>query len=503
MPLVTNLWRLQLVLFRARKLARSFAVAAVGVLVLSGCSTVIDGRATIVVAPDANLAVVGGAHGGFDTLAKNALSDVIAFWTAQFPSISNGKQLPSIKGGLYSIDGGGVVSSGTIAGPAAHEACVAKDPRFIVDNAAYCTSDDSIVWDRDPQHLVGVLVDRFGPLMMALTFAHEFGHALQDRLGIFDTHPLVIDTESQADCAAGAFLASIVSGSAPHFRATPAQIDEALNGYLQVRDPTPVPGGIISHGNGFDRVSAINDGLIKGPTFCFSKTYFDRKFTERPFVQENDYLSGGNETLAQVLNPNDPTADQNAGGLEPDLNRFWTAAAQAIGKTFTPVKIAEAAHPKCGASATSEFGYCPDDNTVYYSTDFASKAYYSLTATEMSSSTKDVTIVTNQPADFALASLFAMGWGMAVRHQLFGRSIDDQAALLSAACYVGAYAKDINRATGDATHTFLLSPPDMDKGTSAMLNLVGLDTAFGARGTTGLARVQAFVKGYNNGLSVC
>ena len=36
-----------------------------------------------------------------------------------------------------------------------------------------------------------------------------------------------------------------------------------------------------------------------------------------------------------------------------------------------------------------------------------------------------------------------------------------------------------------------------------MLNLVGLDQAFGARGTTALQRVQAFVKGYSSGLGSC
>jgi hypothetical protein len=36
-----------------------------------------------------------------------------------------------------------------------------------------------------------------------------------------------------------------------------------------------------------------------------------------------------------------------------------------------------------------------------------------------------------------------------------------------------------------------------------MLNLVGLDQSYGARGTTGLQRVQSFVKGYGGGLSVC
>jgi hypothetical protein len=36
-----------------------------------------------------------------------------------------------------------------------------------------------------------------------------------------------------------------------------------------------------------------------------------------------------------------------------------------------------------------------------------------------------------------------------------------------------------------------------------MLNLVGLDSTYGARGTTGLQRIQSFVKGYQGGLSVC
>jgi hypothetical protein len=43
----------------------------------------------------------------------------------------------------------------------------------------------------------------------------------------------------------------------------------------------------------------------------------------------------------------------------------------------------------------------------------------------------------------------------------------------------------------------------MDEATFAMLNLVGSDQAFGNRGTSGLDRIQQFVKGYAGGLSVC
>jgi hypothetical protein len=44
----------------------------------------------------------------------------------------------------------------------------------------------------------------------------------------------------------------------------------------------------------------------------------------------------------------------------------------------------------------------------------------------------------------------------------------------------------------------------MDEATSAVLSVVGTDQAFGARGTTGFERVQAFIKGYNgSNLGVC
>ena len=36
-----------------------------------------------------------------------------------------------------------------------------------------------------------------------------------------------------------------------------------------------------------------------------------------------------------------------------------------------------------------------------------------------------------------------------------------------------------------------------------MIDMVGGADAFGSRGTTGLERIQAFVKGYKGGLSAC
>jgi predicted metalloprotease len=477
---------------------RFVAIAAAASLALSACATVVNGHASLGNAPNANIPVHGDSGSAFDTSVKNSLSDVIDFWQEEFPKISGGKQLQPLKGGYWSVDGLKVAETHN-AGAADAEACIAHQPAFIIDNGAFCTLDDSIAWDRAPTHLFPKLAEEYGPLMVALVFAHEFGHAISYRMGVFEQDLPTIDTESQADCAAGAWAAYALAGKAAHYRdITPQKLDDALEGFLDGRDATPGTPEDVSHGNGFDRLSALADGIDKGATYCYSDGYFaSRVFTERPFTDEKDYAAGGNTPLADVLAP----SDQNF--FVSDLNRFWTAAAQSINKTFKPVKIVEADTVPCAQSSSVQFGYCPNDNTVYYNRSFAERAYNSLPDVTGDPKTGNIKLLFNQPGDFALGVLFAIGWGMAVRHQLFDRSIDDKDALMAAVCYTGAYAKDVNVAAGTQGKDLTLSPADLDEATSSMLNQVERPQAFGARGTTGLDRIQAFVKGYRGGLSVC
>jgi predicted metalloprotease len=475
------------------------AVASVGLL--AGCAQVVSGAASVGNAPNADLKVNGDSGGAFDTAVKNSLSDVFDFWRGEFPKVAGGKAFPPLKGGLYSVDGEKVAETKRVPSYAESEACMAKQPTFIIDNGAFCTLDDSISWDRAPEHLFAQLAKKYGDLMVALVFAHEVGHAISYRLGIFDRTDLrTIDTESQADCAAGAWAAWAIKGNAAHFRnVTPQKLDDALEGFLDGRDATPGTPDDISHGNGFDRLSAVADGIDKGATYCFSDGYFaSRSFTERPFADEQEYQGGDNTPIEQMLK----TSSDNF--FVKDLNRFWTAKATSIDKTFKPVSIAEAAHPKCGAEeASSRFGYCPDDNTVYYDTGFAEQVYNSLPTVDFDSTTGNVRLQSNQPGDFALGVMFSIAWGMAVRHQLFGRDLTGQDALLAAVCYTGSYAKDVNVAPNTPGKDITLSPADLDEAVSSMLSEVGRPEAFSARGTTGLDRVQAFVKGYRGGLSVC
>ncbi|MDT4927709.1 MAG: hypothetical protein QOF92_576 [Pseudonocardiales bacterium] len=472
-------------------------VATTG-LALSACGTVINGQPSTENAPNANLNVIGSdPNSTFDTSVKNALSDIEAFWKINYPKVSGGKPLTPLKGGLYSVDGLAVARTHEVSGPASKNACIKSSASFIIDNGAFCLLDDSIAWDRADTHLFAQLAKQYGTLMVALVFAHEFGHAISYRLGVFDNRPKTIFTESQADCAAGAWAKSALDQQNPHFRdVTPQKIDDALEGFLDGRDSTPGTIAEISHGNGFDRLSALADGLDKGVTYCFSKTYFNRTFTERPFTDPKDYSAGGNASLTDTVAP--------GGSLVRDLNRFWTGAAKSISKTFTPVKIAATDSPKCPSTPPTTFFYCLDDNTVDFSTSFAEKAYNSLPDVNVEQTTGNVKLVFNQPADFAPGTLFAIGWGMAVRHQLFKRTLDDKAALIAAVCYAGAYAKDVNLASDPgATKDLLLSPSDLDEAVSTLLNTDLMKGSYDERGSTGLDRIQAFVKGYKGGLSSC
>src|SRR5690348_2929873 len=210
--------------------ARALVVAVlVAAGTLTGCSTVVNGSPSSITAPPADIPVTGDSGSALDTTIKNAMSDIFAFWKDNYPKISGGQHFAPLQGGLFSVDGAQVLRQRQVTGPAAEESCIKQDPAFIIDNAAFCQGDDSIVWDRSDGHLLRVLYARYGALLIAEVFAHETGHAIQDRLGTFKNQALpTIDTESQADCAAGAFLAHIRSGGAAHFRATPEQIDQTL-----------------------------------------------------------------------------------------------------------------------------------------------------------------------------------------------------------------------------------------------------------------------------------
>jgi predicted metalloprotease len=486
---------------RRRTTRFSPVLTALGVcclLVLAGCSTVTKGNGSPQreqLAPDASassLPITDDGHTSFDQLVRNSLTDVEEFWNAAYPSLSGGAPLKPLAGGVFSVETGK---------PDLNNACMKAQPKAADNNAFYCRLDDTFAYDR--VGLVKIITDKLGVNFAPLVFAHEFGHLIQNRLDKSDHASIYLET--QADCASGAFMAAesgvgTVKLKNIHFGIDPTNLDALMVGMILLRDYSPhsaTDSG--THGDGFDRISAFADGFSNGVKYCYSDDWYVRKFTERAYASDTDYKSGGNETLAQVTDPSPgTTAGAGGGGLQPSLNAFWTRAFKTINKTFKPVTIKQAESPPCGPKG-SEFNYCPSDNTVYFSPDFASSAYYSVPVLVQDPATKIVSIKQNSAADYALGAMFAYGWGLAVRSQL-GLSTTTAAGLVGASCYVGAYSKTINAAD---LKGFALSPPDMDEATVAVLRIVGQNTALGDRNTTGFQRISAFKKGYFGSLTAC
>lgn len=263
--------------------------------------------------------------------------------------------------------------------------------------------------------------------------------------------------------------------------------------------PPPLSVQQISHGNGFDRLSAMADGISNDADYCFSQKFGSRSFTERPFTSDVDYEQRGNLPYAQMIDPVPSTPDGSS--LQTELNAFWKSAAQSINKPWQDVSIRETADPQCDGTDTTEFNYCPSGNVVYFSDREARQAYNSLPDKQQDGRTGQLTLIDDAPADYSLGMLFVYGWAMAVRTQLFQADTQDRDAILAASCYGGAFTASIN--TDEPNGGFALSPPDMDEATAAVIRMVPEPEAYGAHGTTALDRIQSFTKGYFGGLPSC
>ncbi len=207
-----------------------------------------------------------------DKVVAAVLSDLNSFWAATLPSALGRKFVP-LTGGYVSVDSAGPP---TPAVPL-RALCVTK-PAQIAGNAYYCPDGDGIVYDSAA--LVPVLLGHYGVGGLATAFAHEFGHAIQAQVGpstaqrdATDTQYPSIVIEAQGDCYAGAFLAWVTSGAAPHLHLPSSSLARAIAPLLDFRDPVSVGrDDPTAHGLAVDRASSVLTGLRSGARGCHAIT---------------------------------------------------------------------------------------------------------------------------------------------------------------------------------------------------------------------------------------
>lgn len=422
----------------------------------------------------------------YDQFLLTTINDIEAWWTAQFPVVYGGTFEPLAGRVIAAYPGrpDDIPGCGT--------------PRTTYDEvrefaAFYCAVGDFIVYDDADGGLLADLADRFGPATIAIVLAHEYGHAIQFRIGALERSLPTVTTEQQADCFAGAWSARAAGGIANGLQFTDADVRAGLISMLEVRDPVGLnqlsAGG---HGSGFDRVGAFQVGFLDGPGRCAQLLDDPLPLSPGDYLSVEDSVRGGNapwgyddQQLFQML----PT----------DLNLYWDADVAATAATFDPlslVAVQSAAETGCDRlGPLFEFGaaLCLDDD-------------------------QDQRVMINEPAafelyrqelygDFSVGYLLGVAWAEAAQRSLDSQAAGEDRALLND-CMAGAWVQtnvEVGLTLPQPRHpdrNTSISPGDLDETVRTMI-LVGDSTADENDVGTPFEKVAAFRDGLLGGLDAC
>jgi hypothetical protein len=329
----------------------------------------------------------------------------------------------------------------------------------VAGNAFYCSPDDFVAWDE--QGLIPKLRKQFGDLAVALVFAHEWGHVVQERTGT--SAGSTIPLELQADCFAGAWAHHATTTKDP-LNLEKGELEQALSGYLYFRDPTGTsPAQEGAHGSAFDRIAAFNDGFTGGVKRC--KAYDTRPpiVTEIPFTSSSDLAREGNLPFADLLTL-----------VHDDLDDYWESV---LGATPVATFVADAAKAKkCAGDDKRPVAACSDGSVAY--DPVALRAAY------------------DKYGDDAVATLMAEAWADAAILQKKLR-LAGAPNRRAEECMAGAWAGDLVNGDRDAQPT--LSPGDLDEAVAALLAYRGRKTPT----NDAFVRFRAFRKGFVDGAEAC
>ena len=398
-----------------------------------------------------------------------AIADIQGFWADTYPDLYGARYQP-------------VPKSRIIAGRPGVKLPACQGERLsyrdVADNAFYCLRDNFVVYDD-----AGLFPDLFndiGPFSVALVLAHEFGHAVQDRAGVFADR--TVEQELQADCFAGSWTEDVATNGGPvQYRA--GDLEVSLAALLEFRDaPGSSPDDPSAHGSAFDRVNAFQDGFEFGATRCAAYENEPPLVVQLPFGNAADAHRGGNIPAADVI------------PLTVDLlNDFYSQ----VEPSYTPLSTSDigsfdsskrASIPKCGSTrlevdaVRNRVFYCLDDGYFAFDEPFLQDVY-------------------DQIGDFGVATLLANPWATYVQtiQGIPGVGDNSLAAVLQADCYTGGWAAAFYNGylAGGS-----LSPGDLDETVMALL-VYSRARGVGADIPISFVRVRFFRQGFFAGYQSC
>lgn len=407
-----------------------------------------------------------------------AIDDIQTWWAVTMPAVYKQSYVPIPAGRIYAV-------TPTRSAPACEPGGGQAPYADYKGNAMFCPLDGGFVV-YDDQNLLPALYRDYGEYALAMVFAHEWGHAIQEQNGFLESGVASFVLENQADCFAGAWTRHALDNRAGGFRATAADLQSALAGMLEFRDrPGTDASAESAHGSGFDRVNGFQTGFDEGVQKCATFS------TDRPtpyaltFTSQKDLDNKGNLPYNDVVRV-----------ATEDLNAYWRAVGGRRGFDFKPVEntvrfASDTAAPKCGdrqytpEEAVNAIFFCVDDNYVAWDEGM------------LQGIGQDI-------GDFGIAVLLARQWAVSAQVQagLSKAVIESKIGVTQQSCFTGAWTRAVldgdrhNPGTGGRA-SFTLSPGDIDEAVQAFLNISETPDS---KGTTASAssfeQVKAFREGF-------
>jgi predicted metalloprotease len=421
----------------------------------------------------------------YDNYLNQAFEDITSYWAENFPTLYGGTFTPV--SGIYALYPDRTDLPQSCQGPVNFS--------DVEGNAFYTDCGDIIVYD--DYELLPQLVDSLGAAAVGVVAAHEYGHAIQERAGVFDMNLPTVDTEQQADCFAGAWAAHLARGEGQVLSFDDRDVKAGLVAMITVRDPpgiTNVVDDPNGHGTAFDRVGAFQEGFIKGPERCKDFIDHPNPRIDLVFLSEEDFASGGNLPFDQIL------AD-----LPKALDTFWVPTLQAANIAFTSPTLqafsdgqAPACDDRTPESLVNNATYCQSTNTIVYDDQFVHDLY-------------------DQLGDLSFSYPIASAYSDAVQVALHS-ALQGESRVLLNDCLVGAWIDDIvpqvdangnpvvdengNVQARDPNQEIILSAGDLDEAVGTAVLLGDESSSTDVNGTA-FEKIDAFRSGVLDGMSGC
>nr|WP_245717733.1 metallopeptidase [Nocardia jejuensis] len=473
-----------------RRTAVVLGVVTLVAILLTGCTRTVHGRAVSIYDDAfkvAGLPTTSGPNGPragvadydlkpdntdggeIDHLVMNAIEDIETYWQGEYPQQFQGDFVRVTK-----------FVSWSARAPRSQETKFCDETTYRLVNAAYCSLDRTIGWDRTV--LLPAVQESFGKMSVVSVLAHEYGHAIQDMAKIVNRKTPTIVKEQQADCFSGAFIRYVAEGKSKHFTINTSDgLNQVLAATVAIRDDNPDDPESV-HGSAFERVTAVQIGFTDGAKGCkgIDQKEIDRRRGNLPQSFGNDSTHGESDV------------DQ------ANLDELAKAMAAIMPIESEPKYDYSTAKMNCrNGTDTVPVTYCPATNTI--GTDLPA-----LQDRGVANDEDQDGLPVKVTGDFTAYVVFISRYALAVQRDA-GQALTGAKTGLRAACLSGVITGKLADPSRSKTEGNIgLSAGDLDEAVSGLLTdgLAASDTD-GRTVPSGFSRVDAFRAGVLGDQNTC